>query len=1297
MTKSKSGQSNRLLLWSVFALAIAALLFVPVSAADVENTTPAVSAQTASAPAPCEVWVCPSYGPSTPGYGCDHFATIQEAVDAVAEYGIVHVGDATYYESVEITKCGVSVIADEGTVLDATGEPIGIYIHDAADVTVSGFTIINAEEVGILAEYADNVRITDNCIDLDVLFGDGIAVYCSDNAVISGNGITIDACAEAYGIYVDDSENPQVNCNAICINVIGSGNTVATEESIVSVLETGYKADHRSGMRSSEISAAVEQSCYAYAAGISVYGYSAVVEENVVDVTATCDVCVIGSFAGTVGIDVEGDFAEVSCNEITSTAAADYAYADGIYATGLKVLVDSNTIDSCTEAYAADPYGIDVWDAEKGQIVGNEICMKVFGVVATGYGINVDSAEKVQVIGNTVGIDACLESLVRNGVVDNLDAGCSAAFWMEGIYVCDSYQSQIAGNCVDMEANVAASSLNGAIAVGTSERAQVMDAMHAEVAGESVAEWSGTTGVDIDACGDADVHDNIISVDLCIEAADESEAFALAYGGIWAEGLSLWGGYDSDVYENSVTVLLDTEVASAAGDETGYANTVGLAATEVLGITLYDTYDTTVIGNCVDVGGSNAVIGVAVASYSGMTPDCLMARLAREGMFVQEQAMLVNESVNSIIGSTDAFATVRSSSAVIGVFADTCGNVEINDNAVDVCVDTAAVAASYAEVGIEDALAGQTGLGAGFGIIGPSGYSAVITGNDVSVSSALKAAAYAEEELVGTRDAVTTGLNGVAAVGITALAYINDISENTVDIDICGEYDGASIEGVPNEYSGAYGLLGSAGIGIVTLNTLDQIDIPVGQSTIEENYYQNTVKKNDVTVENCLSMNLYAEGIGDPVALAGGLGASVGIVAPRSSIHGNDVNVAACVEGATAETYEASALEVGSASGAAGLAVGIASINSLVTCNNVLADASANAAAIAETEALLENACGYALSAGLGIGILDHESAIEQNTVEGHGCAVAEAIAEGYRTDAASLAFSAGIGVFTYGGDVNFNDLVGSDDAGLFVVDSIALPTEVGAEDFDPTDATYNYYGAMSGPSGVGPGIGDAVYGTCTYEPWLTEPFAVVIGEQKAAFGFELKGEYDYYALEKGWNTLSTPISLVNSSWGSISKLGDGLDYCAAVTWDAEQQTWVQVIDSTEIGPLDAIFIKMIRDDRVPLAINPEITSPAVKCLKPGWNLIGPAYCLDQDCLLWETLPVDKTLISVAETPDGKIGYTLVVSPSVNEDCWVYTAGCDEAPTMDVGRGYWVFMKNCDTLAGFSSTPLNIPAVNLCC
>ncbi|MCL4872243.1 MAG: hypothetical protein KJ063_25060, partial [Anaerolineae bacterium] len=39
-----------------------------------------------------------------------------------------------------------------------------------------------------------------------------------------------------------------------------------------------------------------------------------------------------------------------------------------------------------------------------------------------------------------------------------------------------------------------------------------------------------------------------------------------------------------------------------------------------------------------------------------------------------------------------------------------------------------------------------------------------------------------------------------------------------------------------------------------------------------------------------------------------------------------------------------------------------------------------------------------------------------------------------------------------------------------------------------PVDARHNFWGHPSGPGGIGPGSGDAVYGNVLYEPWLAEP-----------------------------------------------------------------------------------------------------------------------------------------------------------------------------------------------------------------
>ena len=62
---------------------------------------------------------------------------------------------------------------------------------------------------------------------------------------------------------------------------------------------------------------------------------------------------------------------------------------------------------------------------------------------------------------------------------------------------------------------------------------------------------------------------------------------------------------------------------------------------------------------------------------------------------------------------------------------------------------------------------------------------------------------------------------------------------------------------------------------------------------------------------------------------------------------------------------------------------------------------------------------------------------------------------------------------------------------------------------------------------------------------------------------------------------------------------------------------------TSKINPLDAVYIRMNDYDRLPVAISPEITSPPVKMLRAGWNLIGPAYYLvelDENFFWWGEL-----------------------------------------------------------------------------
>ena len=99
------------------------------------------------------------------------------------------------------------------------------------------------------------------------------------------------------------------------------------------------------------------------------------------------------------------------------------------------------------------------------------------------------------------------------------------------------------------------------------------------------------------------------------------------------------------------------------------------------------------------------------------------------------------------------------------------------------------------------------------------------------------------------------------------------------------------------------------------------------------------------------------------------------------------------------------------------------------------------------------------------------------------------------------------------------------------------------------------------------------------------------------------------------------------------------------------------------------------------------------KQLYAGWNLVSSAYVAGAG------LKASEALISVVEVTGGLTGYKLVVSPSVNQPPWIYSGGAiadwdgeGQPPDgwMLMTKGYWVFMLNDGTLAGFTFTPVSL-------
>jgi len=243
-------------------------------------------------------------------------------------------------------------------------------------------------------------------------------------------------------------------------------------------------------------------------------------------------------------------------------------------------------------------------------------------------------------------------------------------------------------------------------------------------------------------------------------------------------------------------------------------------------------------------------------------------------------------------------------------------------------------------------------------------------------------------------------------------------------------------------------------------------------------------------------------------------------------------------------------------------------------------------------------------------------------------------------------------------------------------------------------DATHNWWGDISGPEeeNANPGgIGDKVVGGIGYQPWLTRGFQTVLDDNIAYFGFAMVD------VDAGWNIMSTPIALDPGcdTWGEYAALGDGLDVHAtspAYYFDSQTQAWVALTSDYALKPCDAIYVRMASADTAPILYSPNLSVPS-KQLYSGWNLVGLAYITDIG------LKVNEALVSVEEVAGGLTGYKLVVSPSVNQPSWIYTGGAiadwdgEGSPPdgwMLRTYGYWVFMLNDGTLAGFTFTPVSL-------
>ncbi|HEC77235.1 MAG TPA: hypothetical protein ENI33_08290, partial [Thermoplasmatales archaeon] len=128
---------------------------------------------------PDYVYVDDDFNASTPGWQYDHFASIQDGIDACRENGIIFVYNGTYYENLVVNKT-VNLIGENKNTTVIYGNGSGDTVHILANgVNISKFTIRNGGEEGIYMENVNNCTISELII---IENGDvGILLNNSDN------------------------------------------------------------------------------------------------------------------------------------------------------------------------------------------------------------------------------------------------------------------------------------------------------------------------------------------------------------------------------------------------------------------------------------------------------------------------------------------------------------------------------------------------------------------------------------------------------------------------------------------------------------------------------------------------------------------------------------------------------------------------------------------------------------------------------------------------------------------------------------------------------------------------------------------------------------------------------------------------------------------------------------------------------------------------------------------------------------------------------------------------------------
>lgn len=517
-------------------------------------------APAAAAALPDRVNVNASYNGETPDYGTLNFSTIQEAIDGVAEGGEVWVYNGTYNESIVIARSmTVTTVSElscpglDGVIVDAIGEPIGIEIT-ASDVSFSGFEVMNASAVGIYAHGADAVTIEHNSVTVGndtyaetygifIEGGAGIAILSNQVYVIGSSeqgGVVIEGVNEAY---VYDNEIVAVarlmapEAVGICANPFVDTFALEEDESLLNVEEEASTlALAPSGVLVTKSNSVLVESNF-----IRAGGWFCIPDEQDPHYVA---VDALGIRSG------NSDNVKILTNKVMVLGiAANTSRTVGIRATGDLALIQGNTVRSRAESATVRSIGIRLGQAEKGQVLDNDIDVEA---ICTG---TAEENEHMQGAG-IVAVDSYKAQVLRNNVTYTILAEGQAdrvRAETEGIDIDGCDEPRVSENIVIVESEM--------IRVPGDGDDEIIEAEQGPV------EMFGRfTGINVEMSDEPEILDNVVhafGTVIAYDGAAADEPLAGVVSDLVLTGIWVWGGYDEPV---SSPVIDDNVVVVRAQD-----------------------------------------------------------------------------------------------------------------------------------------------------------------------------------------------------------------------------------------------------------------------------------------------------------------------------------------------------------------------------------------------------------------------------------------------------------------------------------------------------------------------------------------------------------------------------------------------------------------------------------------------------------------------------------------------------------------------------------------------------------